>query len=121
MDYKDRRTVSAYCSDCGAWFGPLGMEPDPDLFADHLTLIFEEVRRVLRPDGVFWLNMGDSYNASGGAGGDYNKGGHRAGQPRYGRKDAPGLKPKDLVMMPARVALALQRAGWWVRCQTLRS
>lgn len=74
-----------------------------------------EVWRVLKNDGIFWLNLGDKYNGSGGAGGDYNKGGLKEGQPRYGRLDVPSLKKKELCGIPWRAALALQAAGWYLR------
>ncbi len=84
--------------------------------------MFQEVRRVLRPDGTLWLNMGDSFCSSPGEKGNrgtrdddpkYNAGNGRLAGPN--RAHIPGLKPKDLFMMPARVALALQADGWWLR------
>lgn len=98
-----------------AWKGQLGMESTPEMYVAHLVLIFREVRRVLRGDGTMWLNLGDSYNGSGGAGGDYNEGGMREGQPRYPGRKITSLKPKDLISVPWRVALALQADGWWLR------
>jgi DNA modification methylase len=71
--------------------------------------------RVLRPDGTFWLNIGDSYSGSGGAGGDYGPGGMREGQPKYKGRKVMHLKDGDLIMVPARLALALQAAGWILR------
>ena len=56
-----------YCSVCGAWRGAYGLEPTPELYVNHTVEIFREVRRVLRSDGVCFLNCGDSYFASGGA------------------------------------------------------
>ena len=73
------------------------------------------VRRVLREDGTFWLNVGDSFNGSGGSGGDYNEGGTREGQPRYPGNRVDGLKPKDLCGVPWRLAFALQDDGWYLR------
>jgi DNA modification methylase len=64
------------CLKCGAWRGALGLEPTPDLFVDHMVEVYEEVRRVLRPDGVAWVNMGDCY-ASGGGAGDQGRSGDR--------------------------------------------
>lgn len=116
--------------------GQLGNEATPEEYVANMVAVFREVRRVLKPDGVLWLNLGDSYAGSGGAGGDYNEGGLKAGQPRFdgtakkartsfrrdraacqnGRtKAVPGLKPKDLCMIPARVAMALRADGWWLR------
>ena len=98
----------------------LGGESDPMAYIGHLVAIFRELRRVLRDDGLLWLNLGDSYAGSGGAGGDYAAGGLKDGQPRYtgtGRqaKQAGGLKPKDLIGIPSRAALALQADGWYWR------
>ena len=56
-----------FCSKCGAWRGQLGAEPTPELYIQHLIQVMREVRRVLRPDGVLWLNIGDSWSGSGGA------------------------------------------------------
>lgn len=103
------------CKRCGAWRGQLGLEPSPELFVEHLVLVFQEVRRVLRPDGTVWLNLGDSYNASGATGTDDGLGGPREGNLRYSGRRVKGLKPKDLCLVPERVILALQADGWWVR------
>lgn len=115
--------VSAFCP-CGAWRGSLGLEPTIDLYVEHIVEIFREVRRVLRKDGTLWLNMGDSYAGSGK--GQMGDGSHSS---EHGSKQGTSagtltgrlptsyadLKPKDLCMMPARVALALQMDGWWLR------
>ena len=69
----------------------------------------------MKDDGTVWLNLGDSYNGSGGAGGDYNKGGLKEGQPRYKGRNVPSLKRKDLIGIPWRVAFALQDDGWYLR------
>lgn len=109
-----------FCVKCGAWLGTLGNEPTLDLHIDHLVEIFREVRRVLRKDGVLWLNYGDAY-ANDGKWGGSTGGKHAAGlhgQTGIGRqKVTTGLKPKDLLMMPSRVALALQADGWWLRSE----
>ncbi len=62
--------------------GQIGLEPTPAAYVARMVEVFREVRRVLRDDGVLFLNLGDSYNGSGGAGGDYNAGGLKDGQPR---------------------------------------
>lgn len=107
--------------------GQLGLEPLHDCagwatgdncgacFVCHMRAVFAEVKRVLREDGTCWVNLGDSYNGSGGAGGDYNPGGLKDGQPKYPGHRGAGLKPKDLVGIPWRVAMALQADGWYLR------
>ena len=91
----------------------------------HLVEIFREVRRVMRPDATLWLNLGDSY-ASGGRGGGME--GPRGEKQRsnkgalLGPKRAPdGLKDKDLVGIPWRVAFALQADGWYLRSDIIWS
>lgn len=54
-----------FCRHCSAWRGSLGLEPDPELFISHIVQVFREVRRVLRRDGVLFLNIGDSYAGAG--------------------------------------------------------
>lgn len=95
--------------------GQIGLEPTPAEYVAKLVQVFREVRRVLRDDGTVWLNLGDSYNGSGGAGGDYGPGGLKEGQPRYPGRRIDILKPKDLIGIPWRVAFALQADGWWLR------
>lgn len=85
----------------------------------HMVEVFRLARDVLADDGTCWINYGDSYASAGGAGWQ-GKHGARADrthtQASLKKKSASnGLKPKDLVMMPARIALALQADGWWVR------
>lgn len=107
--------------------GQLGLEKTPELYIAHMRMVFEQVRRVLKPQGTLWLNLGDSY-AAGGSGGASVKsrlhGGRGVGpnekvslmQGRsLPRKVPPGLKRKDLVGIPWRVAFALQSDGWYLR------
>jgi DNA modification methylase len=106
--------------------GQIGLEPTPEAFVAAMVDVFREVRRVLRADGSLWLNLGDSYAGSwgnyapGGIKGEQRartESGERWERPGYGndttRKpptaNAPGLKPKDLVGIPWRVAFALQQ------------
>lgn len=109
-----------YCQKCGAWRGHLGLEPEVSLYVLHLVQIFRKMRRVLRSDGTFFLNLGDSYAGSG-AGGGGNRKGNEHGQHdvfvgKGVRGNIPdGLKPKDLMGIPWRVAFALQADGWWLR------
>ena len=97
----------------------LGLEPDPWAFIGHLVAIFREVRRTLRDDGCCWINMGDSYATS--ANGRSAADTKAAGNDDRTFRDKPfstvgnGLKPKDLMLMPHRVAMALQADGWYLR------
>jgi len=108
---RDKPIESAFCSLCGAWKGQLGLEPTPEMYIDHLVEICREIRRVLRRDGVFFLNIGDSY-ASGFASSDNKYKAMAGNEPK--QKFDTGLKPKDLCLIPFRLAIALQD-GWWVR------
>ena len=115
------------CAKCGARRidQQIGLEPTPEAYVARLVEIFREVRRVLRDDGTLWLNLGDSYATGTGsarvAGGDcfgkansiVDSGDFPACQPN--RMPIPGLKPKDLVGIPWRVAFALQADGWYLR------
>jgi DNA modification methylase len=91
----------------------LGTESTPDEYVAHMVEVFREVRRVLRDDGVLWLNLGDCYAANRPAQVSPTKWKKlKQGQPSV---VPPGLKPKDLVGIPWRVAFALQADGWWLR------
>ena len=111
--------TGAFCckEHCEAWRGCLGLEPTVDLFVEHLVAVFREVRRVLRPDGTVWLNLGDCYNGSPPRVkySDQADNSVVENNRRWMRPAQDGLKPKDLIMVPHRVALALQADGWWVR------
>ena len=89
---------------CGAWRGQLGLEPTPGMFVEHLVEVLREVRRVLRRDGTLWLNLGDSFMTD-------NR--------RHRLAAGAGVKPKDLVGVPWRVALALQADGWFLRSEII--
>lgn len=95
------------------WRGQLGAEPQIDLYVAHLVEVFREVRRVLRKDGVLFLNLGDSYGAGGGKQVLQTK---NASHGLEGtRQKTPGIGSKQLCEIPSRVALALQADGWWLR------
>lgn len=103
---------------CGAWRGELGHEPTPQMFVAHLVDIFREVRRVLKSDGVVFCNLGDSYSGSGKGPSSENglsKQHTNMGSLIGATPRAEGLKPKDLVLIPERFALAMQDDGWYVR------
>lgn len=98
--------------------GQIGLEPTPDEFVAAMVDVFRDVRRVLRDDGTLWLNLGDSYWTAKGAsmGVDPKQPGQRRGWARPQDRPAPdGLKGKDLIGIPWRVAFALQADGWFLR------
>jgi DNA modification methylase len=80
------------CLRCDAWRGAFGLEPTVEMYVQHTVEVLREIRRVLRPDGVVWWNIGDSY-AKGGI----------------------GIKAKNLCLIPDRVRIAAQEDGWYVR------
>jgi DNA modification methylase len=97
--------------------GQIGLEQTPDEFVAALVAVFREVRRVLRDDGTLWLNLGDSYAGSGkGPAGNLGaKHNERHLEHKHGGIVPKGLKPKDLIGIPWRVAFALQQDGWYLR------
>ena len=108
----------SFCQRCEAWFGCLGLEPTPELYVAHIVEVFREVRRCLRDDGTLWLNLGDSFAANRTRQVASTKGGakHGKAQGTSGSMHVPeGLKPKDLIGIPWRVAFALQADGWYLR------
>ena len=138
---EPRDYTSAICSLCGAWRGNLGLEPLHDCqawargeppcsacYVCHIRTVAAALWRVLRDDGVFFLNIGDSYAGSGGAHAErhanpgLSNSWKRDGVPHWGDLGQPGnylaqpgLKPLDKVGIPERVALALQADGWYWR------
>lgn len=113
---RDQPVSSGFCSICGAWKGGFGLEPTIEMYIEHTIEVLREVRRVLRPDGVVFWNLGDSYSHDdkwGGQSGGINETSAAGGYPR--EKTMRGLKPKDACLIPFRVAIAAQSAGWWVR------
>lgn len=125
--------------------GQIGLEETPREYVDKLLPVFREVRRVLKPEGTLWLNLGDSYAGSGkGRNGDGSIGiinsekqksnagsyfradsdkrntvSHNAKRNRAGTPCPENLKPKDLIGIPWRVAFALQDDGWYLRMDNI--
>lgn len=106
--------------------GQIGLEPTFPEYIANLVDVFREVRRVLRDDGTLWLNLGDCYATGGGKVGSCPGGGaqgeawaERGAMTQPNRLPRPGLKPKDLVGIPWRVAFALQDDGWYLRSDVI--
>ena len=98
--------------------GQIGLEKTPEAYVAEMVAVFREVKRVLADDGTLWLNLGDSYSATTkGSGGHNEKQDSNAGSwhDNHRWSIAPGLKQKDLVNIPWRVAFALQADGWYLR------
>lgn len=97
--------------------GQIGLEDTPEQFVANMVEVFREVWRVLRDDGTLWLNLGDSYSGSGkgpagNLGATHNE---RWLEHKHSAIVPNGLKPKDLIGIPWRVAFALQADGWYLR------
>jgi len=115
-----KKSGGQFCCSCGAWRGQIGLEPTPEMYIEHLTEIFNEVKRVLKKEGVFFLNMGDTYATTSGRQG---KGDLYGKQPKFS-KDADNSMPiqykidlaqKCLCMIPERLAWSLIQNGWIFR------
>jgi len=94
--------------------GQIGAEETLDSYIDDLVLVFRELRKKLKDDGTFWLNIGDSYTSGNRAWRASDKK-NPAREMTYRPPTPKGLKPKDLIGIPWRVALALQKDGWYLR------
>lgn len=116
---QEKRNCGNICAKCNAWRGAYGLEPTIELYIQHSVEILSEIKRVLRPDGICWWNVGDSYAGSGQGASEnpevvanakevYNVG-------KKHEKILNGIKPKDLCLIPERLAVALQEDGWWIR------
>jgi site-specific DNA-methyltransferase (adenine-specific) len=101
--------------------GQIGQEETPEEFVQAMVEVFREVRRVLKADGTCWMNLGDTYSAGGlgpGSGKQRTNAGSCNGNHIEKPRKAPlGWKPKDLLMIPARVAIALCADGWYLRSE----
>lgn len=127
---RNRDPYRDICGKCGAIRidKQIGLEPTIEEYIEKMTEVFREVRRVLKDTGTLWLNMGDAYAGSWGNYMPTGKGGQREkNTERFERKAYadttfrppstrdPGLKPKDLIGQPWRLALALQQP--WLKCK----
>lgn len=101
--------------------GQIGQEETLAAHIETIVAVGEELRRVLKPGGTFWLNYGDcyAYGPKGGGHTENDKQHSNKGSVRNSKAVPGGLKPKDLMMLPARIAIALQEAGWWLRAENI--
>ena len=103
--------------------GQMGLEATPEAYTSGMVDVFREARRVLRDDGTCWINIGDGYASSGGAGWQ-GKNGQRAGRTHTQenlKRDmrVDGIKPKDLIGIPWMLAFALRADGWFLRSEII--
>lgn len=114
------------CRDCGALREDLqvGLEDTPEDYIDRLVNIFREVKRVLKPDGTLWVNIGDSYCGSHGNDKRQTIASDKDVRDTYGEdherldtklSNLNGYKPKDLIGIPWLLAFALRKDGWYLR------
>ncbi len=122
--------ISVWDGKCGVWKGQLGLEPHPQMFIDHLVRVFNEVKRVLKPTGSLWLNLGDTYFGGNGQccrpkdWGDLEVSKIEAHAPAdfiraRNKLRSNWLQPKQKMLIPARVAIALQEQGWILRNEVI--
>ena len=119
--------IANYCVKCGAWKGQLGLEPSPQLYISHMTMLCGEVKRILKNTGSMYIVIGDTYASMKGK--CYNAGGGEESLQQVAFKeltrdknpnrmlhnDGAWLQPKQLMGIPWRVAITLQEDGWILR------
>ena len=93
----------------------IGLESTPEQYVNNMVAVFREVWRILSDDGVLWLNLGDSYAGNSSRASNNGRAGFGTEREGVFAKSGNGLKPKDLVGIPWRVAFALQQDGWYLR------
>lgn len=113
---------SNLCPKCGAWKGQLGLEPNPLDYIEHLCMIFDGIKRILKPTGACWVNIGDTYaTLSGNAyckdqfSSDKLKESVKSGNELKRSISQYGFKNKSLCQMPSRFAIAMTDRGWILR------
>jgi len=104
----------SFCSLCGAWKGDLGLEPTPELYLDNMMLVMAECWRVLRNDGVCFVNIGDTYS-QGSSKPSPIQATDNVGMDRR----VKNLKPKSLCLIPQKLAIRCQEAGWIIRSEII--
>ena len=107
------------CGKCGAWKGELGLEPTPEMFISNLCDIFDEIKRVLRPHGSCWVNLGDSYCRNPNSQDQTGKTGIKTMKYNYNfkhkKKFGSVYKAKSLVQIPSRFSIEMTNRGWILR------
>ena len=106
--------------------GQIGMEATPTIYLETMVSVCRELRRVLKPEGTFWLNIGDSYvshkpragSTFSSTLGDGHSSAFKAAQIAPDARSL-GYKNKDLLMIPNRLAILLQEDGWYVRSEII--
>lgn len=135
VDYETfkKEHRQGFCKKCGAWYGELGQEPTPSLFIKHIVDVMKEVKRVLKPTGLLFYNIGDTYcgSASGFADKTPNIKSRQSKFNGYFTSSVmappafscvgkePWLKAKQLMLIPSRIAIAMQDDGWLLRQQII--
>jgi len=120
MSIQRFEVKEAFCRNCGAWRGQMGLEPHPLLFVSHLFDVCREIKRILKPTGTFWLNMGDTYCGGGKRKPPQTKWKSNLQTLRDPPQadlemDGRWLQQKQLMGMPERVMISLQEDGWILR------
>ena len=115
--YGNPDIINNFCSKCGAWKGQLGLEPDYKMYLSHLLIVTSEIKRVLKPTGTLWWNMGDSYNG--------NKEGKtdkmasddvKNAQNGLVKTASSSMPLKSLMQLPTRFAIRMvDEQGWILR------
>lgn len=124
---RDGNKENLFCQKCGAFYGDFGIEPHPQMYIDHLVLLFEKLKPKLKKDGNLFVNLGDTFGGSGGI----NKGkdikdikgvtGNKANTSNkyYANLEHENynnyFKPKQKLLIPQRFAIAMQNASWLCR------
>jgi DNA modification methylase len=128
LNHQQETRYRHTCGKCGATRQDrqIGLEATPEEYVASLVDVFREVKRILRKDGVVWLNLGDSFSTAPvgrfNGGSDILKGRDLSGhafKSGVDKSKLPGLKPKDLIGIPWRVAFALQADGWYLRSEII--
>lgn len=102
------------CSKCGGFYGQLGLEPHPQMYIDNIVRIMHEIKRILKPTGSLWLNIGDVYytRSSSNFKGSTDSFTFETERELY---KTSWLQPKQKLMLPERIAIAMQEDGWILR------